>query len=125
MANRDGWPEQLVPWAPNLDRVSADCSTGTPTPRACRLYLCLEWVPGKQSDREETKKKDVCWLVCWLVCWQDYRKTTGQIFTKHGWRMGFGPEETPLTFYADSDKRTDPGIFFSDFFLTWHDKREM
>lgn len=64
-------------------------------------------------------------FVCWLVCWQDYRKTTGQIFTKHGWRMGFGPEETPLTFYADSDKRTDPGIFFSDFFLTWHDKREM
>ena len=27
--------------------------------------------------------------------------------------MGFGPEETPLTFYADLDKRTD-------FFLTLH-----
>lgn len=68
MANRDGWPEQLVPWAPNLDRVSADRSTGTPTPRACRLYLCLEWVPGKQSDREETKKKTfVGWFVGWFV----------------------------------------------------------
>lgn len=38
VANRDGWPEQLVLWAPDQDRVSADRNTGTPAPRAYRLY---------------------------------------------------------------------------------------
>lgn len=97
-------------------------NSNTPCMQAVLVFGMGTW---KTIRSRGNKKKDVCWLVCWLDCWQDYRKTTGQIFTKHGWRMGFGPEETPLTFYADSDKRTDPGIFFSDFFLTWHDKREM
>ena len=47
---------------------------------------------------------------CLLVCDQDYRKTTEQISTKPGCRMGLGLEKTPLSFCAYPDKETDPGI---------------
>ena len=30
---------------------------------------------------------------------------------KLGWRIGLRPEQTTLTFGADPDKDTDPGIF--------------
>lgn len=43
-----------------------------------------------------------------LVCDQDYTKTTEQISVKLEWRVGLGPEWTPLTFFADPDKDKDP-----------------
>lgn len=43
-----------------------------------------------------------------LVCDQDYTKTTEQISVKLEWRVGLGPEWTPLMFFADPDKDKDP-----------------
>ena len=42
-----------------------------------------------------------------LVCEQDYTKTTEWISTKRGWKMGLGPEQTPLHFGVHLDKETD------------------
>ena len=47
----------------------------------------------------------VGWFVC-LVCQNDYTKTTQRISTKLGWRMGLGPEQTPVAV------GTDPGNVF-------------
>ena len=59
--------------------------------------------------------------ICCFLCQQDYAKTTEQIATKLGTRMGLGPEQAPFTCGADLDKGTDPGIFpcflLSTFFL--------
>ena len=54
----------------------------------------------------------VCQSIGLLVCQQDYTKTTEWISTKLGWRMGLGPEQTLLTYVADPDKGTYPGISF-------------
>lgn len=43
-------------------------------------------------------------FVCELVCQQDDTKPTKLIFRKSGWRMGFSPEQTPLSFVVDPDK---------------------
>ena len=56
------------------------------------------------------------WLGCsdrlfgLLECQQDYIKTTKQISTKLGLRMSLSSEQTRLTFGADPDKETHPGI---------------
>ena len=34
----------------------------------------------------------VGWLIGWVVCHWNYTKTTEQISTKFGWRMGLGSE---------------------------------
>lgn len=50
---------------------------------------------------------------CFHLCPQVYTKNTEQIPTKHGWRVGFGPEKSPLTFGADTIKRDGSMDFFS------------
>lgn len=51
--------------------------------------------------------------VGWLVNQQDYNKTVELIYTKPGRRMNLSSIEIPLTFGADPDKGTNPGILFS------------
>ena len=52
------------------------------------------------------QEDDVFTHVCLLVNWH-YTKTTKQIFTKLGWRMGL----RPLSFAADVDKGMAPEIY--------------
>ena len=54
----------------------------------------------------------LCLFYVWLVCEWDYAKTTEQISTELQWRMGLGPEWTPLTFGVDMDKGKDPGVIY-------------
>lgn len=49
--------------------------------------------------------------VAWLVCDQGYTKIIEENSMKCGWKMGLGPELTPLTFGLDRDKVADPGHF--------------
>ena len=42
-----------------------------------------------------------------------HKKTTLPISTKLGWRMGLGPEQTPLTSDVDLDKGEGSRIFLS------------
>ena len=49
----------------------------------------------------------ICFFIDWLVCQWDYTKSSEQIPTKLGWRIGLSPEVTPITFGADLDKGTD------------------
>ena len=43
-------------------------------------------------------------FIGWLDCRQDYMKNIQHISTKLGWRMGLGPEKTPITIGAAPDK---------------------
>ena len=45
-----------------------------------------------------------------LVCQNNYSNNTEQISMKFRWRMGLGPNWTPLTFEVDLDKGMDPGF---------------
>ena len=55
----------------------------------------------------------LCLFVCWLVCHQDYTKTPGRTTTTLELKMDQRQEQTQLTFGADTDKGSDPGIFLS------------
>ena len=61
--------------------------------------------------------------VCVLVCHHNNTKTAEQISTKLGWRMGLGPEWSPVAFGADQRFFFFKGNFSAKNFMDLDEKQ--